>query len=117
MEAPAAEGRAEAREVRRVEAPAAGRADRPRPPTVARRPRAPSTARSSRNAGPGGAADHMTDEGMVAMAASPLRREAPRSRWPCSMPKQQIVGFGAALTEVSANVVSQLPMNHAAANP
>jgi glucosylceramidase len=64
---------------------------------------------SSRNAGPGGAPDHMTDEGMVMMASSPTSGSSTVTA-DVTTPRQQIVGFGAALTEASANVVSGLPM-------
>jgi glucosylceramidase len=53
--------------------------------------------------------DHMADEGMIQKTASPPSGGTTITV-NVGMPRQQIVGFGSALTEASASIVNGLPM-------
>jgi glucosylceramidase len=63
---------------------------------------------TSRNAGAGGAPDHMADKGTVAVSTS-MPSGGTTITVDLTQPRQTIVGFGASLTESSASVVSGLP--------
>ncbi len=63
---------------------------------------------TSRSAGPAGAPDHLADEGTLTVGKSPAAG-ATTITVDLSKPRQTIVGFGAALTEAVASLVTGLP--------
>jgi glucosylceramidase len=64
---------------------------------------------TSRNAGEGGAPEHMKDEGPVAVSTTLPDAGATTVTVDTTTTNQTIIGFGAAITEATATVVSSLP--------
>ncbi len=63
---------------------------------------------TSRNAGPGGKPDHLASEPALTVASTPPSGMT-TVNVDLTMPKQKVVGFGAALTEATASLVLGLP--------
>jgi glucosylceramidase len=63
---------------------------------------------TSRNSGPGGMPDHLATEPALTIGGAPASGNTTITVDP-TMPRQTVVGFGAALTEAAASIVAGLP--------